>query len=348
MRDIQYYLQIMRENKPFDRSYLEKYDLFDLQILDSCMHTYSYNYRKNYNGYLVFESHSIFNKCREITEFIVFILKHYDLDKKSNIMFLCNDIDEIKNDYFNVIYLYCNVNDNNNKAEYSASDDKNILKDNKFDYIFFNVNIDLPIDSLYDKIEHELTHAYEDLQRHINKTDSLYLKSIKDKYYNLEKLDTDSKELKDVKNLLYLLDKSEQNAYMAQFDGILGQESFKHIQKAYNKIYNSKLYKDIKSFSYLVTNKDQETQELLCDLYRKIYDSKETNNKILKKIYKEWDRFFEHFRRNIYQCVCDHIDKQSYRFDIGIGDETYENNTEEKLKEKIDKEYINKSIFIEK
>lgn len=346
MKNIKYYLSLLKDNKSFDKSYFKEYDLYDMQILDSCMHSYKYNYKNNYIGYIVFESHSIFNKCREITEFILFVLKNFKLDKDSSIMFLCNDIDELKNDYFNTIYVYCSVENKNNKAEYDMT--LNNIIDNKFDYISINIDIDLSEDRLYDKLEHELTHAYEDLQRQLNNADSLYIKSIKSKYNNLNINDSDSKELKDVKNILYLLDKSEQNGYLAQFDGILGKEKFNHIQKAYNKIYKSKLYKDIKEFSYLVTNKDKETQKLLCNLYRKIYNSSETDNKILKKIYKEWNRFFEHFRRNIYQCICDHIDMFAIRDSNNIGiDNDINSNSNKNLLNKIKNNYIDKYIFIE-
>ena len=346
MKDISFYLELAHKMH-YERTYqssLENFNLNDMQILDSCINYYIENIDRHYNFQQIFESHSIFNKCRDITKFITFVLNNFDV-KEASILFICDEIEEIKNDYVRTITVNFDSIVKNN-AEYEL--DKNItLNNDKLDYIIININSNLLKDQIYDKVEHELTHSFEDYNRVKNNTDNLFIKSIKDKYHKLILLDIDSKELKDVKNLLYLLDRSEQNAYIAQFDGILGDNEYITIQQAYDTLYNSKLYQDIKSFSYLVTNKDKETQELLCNLYRKIYESKETNNKILKKIYKEWDRFFEHFRRNIYQCVCDHI-KYNHSMDHGnfLGNNI--NNSKEKLKEKIEKEYINKSIFIEK
>lgn len=319
---------------------LNNLDLFDMLILDSCINYYKVNYDEHYEFGQLFESHSVFNKCRDITKFLTFVLTNFDV-KESSILFMCNDIEELKNDY--VISININYESNiEDNAQYDQTIEKSII-DNKLDYIVININTNLDKDEIYDKIEHELIHSFEDYNRIINGAESLNDKAIRDKYYKLSLSETDSQELQDVKNLLYLLDKSEQNAYIAQFDGILGDNKYVTIQQAYEKIYNSKLYKDIKSFSYLVLNKDKDTQDLLCNLYRKIYETNIINNKILKKIYKEWNRFFEHFRRNIYQCICDHIKDNRNILDRG---RTIKDNS--KLKEKIENEYLNKFFFIEK
>lgn len=349
MKTIQEYLDIMRDSSHyFNKSYLEKYDLEDMQILDSLWHCYEYDINKCHGIRNIFEEHSVFPQCRKMAEFITFILTKFKYKENDSILLMCNNIDELKNDYFNTIYINLeNIEDN---AQYQTNIDKTNLLDNKFDYITINIKYGLSKSKIYDKVEHELTHAYEDLQRHINNADSLYITSIKSKYNKLSHLDTDTNFIKDVKNLLYLLDRSEQNAYLAQFDGILGNQKYKNIQKAYNKIYDSKLYKNIKTFIYLIDSDNEEINHQLCKVYRKIYNSQKTDNKILKYIHKEWNRFYEHFRRNIYQCVCDHIE-HTYYMDHGIG-LGYEGETkfeqENKLKEKIKKEYINKSIFIEK
>ena len=347
MRTLKEYIDKLKKIR-FERSYqveCNRFDLYDLQILDCCINYYRENYDEHYEFNQIFESHSIFNKCREITKFLTFVLVNFDV-KESSILFMCNDIDEIKNDYVTSININyeSNVEDN---AQYDQTLEKSII-DNKLDFIVINVNANLDKDKIYDKIEHELTHSFDDYNRIINSAESLNDKTIKSKYHKLTINDKDSEELKKVKSLLYLLDRSEQNAYIAQFDGILGDNKYLTIQQAYDKIYSSKLYKDIKSFSYLVTHKDKQTQDLLCDLYRKIYENpKISDNKILKKIYKEWDRFFEHFRRNIYQCICDHIKDQSNVLDRAHSLSS-SNNDNDNLKQKIENNYLNKSIFIEK
>lgn len=343
MRTLKEYIDKLKKIR-FERSYqveCNRFDLYDLQILDSCIEYYRNSIDYNYSFCQIFESHSVFNKCRDITRFLTYIITNFDA-KDSSILFMCDDIDELKNDYVRTIYI--NVDNISNNAEYELSKEIDLI-DGKLDYITINVRSNLSKDKIYDKIEHELTHSYDDYQRKINNAESLYDRTIRTKYNKLSIKDEDSKELKDVKNLLYLLDKPEQNGYIAQFDGILGDKKYVTIQQAYEKIYDSKLYKDIKSFSYLVTQKKKDIQDILCDLYRQIYDSKETNNKITKRICKEWNRFCEHFRRNIYQCICDHIIDNTKNMDHN---NSFDNNVNDNLKQKIENNYLNKSIFIEK
>ena len=341
MKSIQEYIELIHDNNPkfLDKSYLEKYDYEDMMIINDCINK-CYN-----NRYHIFESHSVFNKCRELSYFISLVLNNFiDKTKNTSILFLCNEIDELNNEYFNSI----NVNfehDLDNNGEYEATNDNNKLNDNKFDYITININSSLNSKEIYNKLEHELTHAYDDLNRYISKSENIYNQIIRTKYNKLNIDDTDSKFVKDVKNLLYLLDRPEQNGYLAQFDGILGNKKFNNIQKAYNKIYNSKLYKDIKSFSYLIDNNDEEINNNICKLYKELFDSKDSNSKIIKNIQKEWKRFKEHFIRNIYQCVCDHIEIHEFKSSREFN--KVQNKKEKELIEKIKNQYINKTIFIE-
>lgn len=348
MQSLQVYIDKLK-NIRLERSYqidLNKFDLYDLQILDSCFEFYKNSIDTNYGFYQIFESHSIFNKCRDITKFITFIINNFDV-KNSSILFMCDNIEELINDYVSNIYV--NVDDHiKNNAEYELSNEVNFVNE-KFDYIVINIKSNLSKDQIYDKIEHELTHFYEDYKRKLNNSESLYDKSIRTKYNKLSINDKDSKEIKDIKNLLYLLDKSEQNAYLAQFDGILGDNKYLTIQQAYEKIYNSKLYKDIKELLYLVTNKYKEIQYIICKSYKEIYNNNKSDKKILKTIYNEWERFNEHFRRNIYQCICDHIIDNTNNMDhnnIFLGNDN--KKTDEELLNKIRNNYINKYIFIEK
>lgn len=338
MKTIQEYIEINHNNNPryIDKSYLKKYDFEDMMIMNDCMN-------KCYKHYHLFEAHSVFHKCREISNFLSLFLYTFQ-PKESSILFMCDEIDELKNDYFRTITINYE-SDLDDNGQYDQRYSKEAFNDSRFDFITINIKVNS--DNINDKIEHELTHAYDDLQRQINKADSLNIKTIKSKYNNLQINDNDSKFVKDVKNLLYLLDRPEQNAYLAQFDGILGKNKFRNIQRAYNIIYNSKLYKDIKSLSYLIDIDNDEINNNICELYRKLFDNNDSNNKILKYIHKEWKRFKEHFTRNIYQCVCDHIEI-NYPMDYGkkLGDES-KDKKEKKLINKIKNEYIDKSIFIE-
>ena len=345
MKDIKEYISMMHDSYAcFDKSYLDKYDSFDVIMLDSLMHYFKFTRDEHYSAYNVFEAHGVFPKCREIAEFLnLFLVAFGKQNDTQSILFMCNDIEELKNDYFNVIYLnYDEYLENHAEYDLNAVGD---LIDSKLDYITINVDSKLSKNEIYDKLTHELTHAYEDLQRKLNKSQTLLAKTIRSRYKNLDINDDDNDEVKKLKMLLYLLDKSEQNAYIAQFDGILGDKKYANIQQAFNKIYKSKLYRDIKELSSIVEADDEETKSSICDIYRKIYSSNDSNNKILKSLAAKWNNFLEHFRRHIYQCICDHMQEPN-AMDHGkefIGTD----KKKEDLVEKIEKEYLNKFIFIE-
>lgn len=350
MKDLKHYLDILHViSSKHRKEILEKYDCYDLQIYDSCARYYHDNIDK-YNGYAKFlysdlsinEAHSVFSKCRDITDFITKTLIYFEYwDSPKSFNFLCDDIDEIKNDFFRVIYVSTSeyIEDN---AQYELSQENNIV-DGKLDYMFINVSTKLKPNEIYDKIEHELTHAYEDFKRQSNSKITLYQSTIKSQFDKLDFNDKDSELTKKLKSILYLLDRAEQNAFLAQFDGILGNNKYKTIADAYDKIYKSKLYKQIKDMTIILDFDDKNITKSICDEYRYIYGVKDSDNKIIKKIRKEWERFQEHFRRNIYQCVCDHIETYMARDSFGtIGSDNIENDFEKTIEK-----YINKSIFVE-
>ena len=198
MKTIQEYIEISHNNNPryIDKSYLKKYDFEDMMIMNDCMN-------KCYKHYHLFEAHSVFHKCREISNFLSLFLYTFQ-PKESSILFMCDEIDELKNDYFKTITINYE-SDLDDNGQYDQRYSKEAFNDRRFDFITINIKVNS--DNINDKIEHELTHAYDDLQRQINKADSLNIKTIKSKYNNLQINDNDSKFVKDVKNLLYLLDR---------------------------------------------------------------------------------------------------------------------------------------------
>ena len=344
MKTLNEYINLLKEVKTHyhDTSYNEDYDDIDLNILLECQLKFQSEYNhpeyKIYGN--IFEKHGIFDKSREFASFITNFIKSYITDYEDyTILFLCDNIPELKNDFFKTIYLNFdgNFSDDNIKGEYDQTNSNERFNGNNFDYITISLNKNIDKEKIYRTIEHELNHAYKDLNLLINKEDNLEIKTIKSKYHLLNYNDSDSKFDKTIKDILYLLDKSEQQAYIAEFDGILGDNKFNNIQDAFNKIYDSKLYKQIKEFEKIIKSNDDVLLKNVCNSYRKIYDNNYTDKKILSILNKEWEHFWKKFVNHIYQSVCDHVKEYSSRQHIDLDSD----NTDKYEK------YINKSIFIE-
>lgn len=342
MKNISEYINKLNKIKTYhhNTSYNEYYDDIDLHILLECQNKFrnEYNHPEYHIYGNIFEEHGIFSKSREFASFISNFIKKYIKDNNDyTILFLCNDIEELKNNFFNVIYINFDDNfyDDNIKGEYDQTNANERFNNNMFDYITININKNIDKEKIYRTIEHELNHAYKDLNLMINNDDSLEIKTIKSKYHLLNYNDTDSEFDKTIKDILYLLDKSEQQAYISEFDGILGDNKFDNIQIAFNKIYDSKLYKQIKEFQKIIKSNDEIILSAICNSYRKVYNKKYSDKKILSLLNKDWDHFWNKFINHIYQCVCDHIKEYEIRQHKDLDSE-----------DKYEK-YINKSIFIE-
>lgn len=345
MKNIIEYINYINEVKTHhhDTFYNEYYDDVDLSILLECQNKFrdEYNHPEYHIYGNLFEEHGIFSKSREFASFISNFIKEYIKDTEDyTILFMCNEIEELKNDFFNTIYINFdgNFSDPNIKGEYDQTDANERFNGKCFDYITISLNKNIQKEKIYQTIEHELNHAYKDLNLIKNGSDNLEIKTIKSKYHLLNYNDSDSEFDQRVKDILYLLDDSEQTAYIAEFDGILGDTKFDNIQNAFNKIYDSKLYKQIKEFEKIIKSKDKILLKNICDSYRKVYSTKRyTDERIISILNKDWNHFWDKFTNHIYQCVCDHVKEYSLRNEKDI-----EHNLENKFKE-----YINKSIFIE-
>lgn len=346
MKDLRRYLDILKNDvktRHHDTRYNSLYDDIDANILFECQEKFRNEYgHPRYKVYgNVFEEHGIFSKSREFASFISKFIENFIVDDKDhNIMFLCKEIPELRNDFFNILYVNFDDNfDPNTKGEYDylCSDEKFI--GNKFEYVTISINKNIDRKKIYQTIQHELNHFYKDLNKHKNKAGSLEDEIVKTNFGSLNGDENDSDFEKFVKDILYFLDKTEAQAYIAEFDGILGDEKFKNIQNGFNKIYESKLYKDIKNFAILMETNDDLLNKKLCDTYRNIYKANTTDEKILKMLRKKWNVFWKKFTNHIYQCVCDHVVKYQEKPNINIGSEDIE------LQHM--KEYINKSIFVE-
>ena len=346
MKSLNEYIELLKNDiktHHHDTSYNEYYDDVDLHILFECQNKFRNEY--NHPEYKIygdiFEAHGIFDKSREFASFMTKFLKEFITDYEDHsILFMCNDIPELKNKYFDTIYLNFdgNFSDNEIKGEYDQTNAEERFLDDRFEYMTISLNKNIDKEKIYKTIEHELNHAYTDLQKLIHNSNSLEIDSIKNEYHLLNYDDSDTEFDKRIKDICYLLDKYEQSAYIAEFDGILGDKKYNNIQDAFNKIYDSKLYKQVKEFEKIIKSEDKILLRAICNSYHKIYPEKRYNDeKILSILNKKWNHFWDKFINHVYQCVCDHVEEYEVRQHPSIDDDMINKM----------KTYINKSIFIE-
>lgn len=344
MKSIQEYLDLMREKiktHNHDTKYNNEYDYIDLNILLECQYKFNDEYfNPGYSIYgNIFESHGIFDRARQFSSFITLFIKTFVSEKNKTIMFICNDIDELKNDFFEIIYInFSDLSKIGIKGEYDETNQENRFINNKFTYITISLDNNINNEDIYKTISHELKHAYQDLNLCINNKENLYQKAIQTKIYklNFEKTDDDIMNL--LKYVLHITDKYEISAYISELDGILGDKKYDNIQNAFNEIYKSDIYSKMKYVKLIIDINDAKTLNKFCIAYNKIFDTKFSNDKIKNILYKKVNLFWEKFTNQVYQCVCDHTKYGKRSFgDINQKNETINNM----------KKYINNSIFIE-
>ena len=349
MKSLSEYLNLMKDIKTnyHDTSYNEYYDNIDLNILKECQDKFrdEYDYHKTYKVYGdIFEKHGIFDNEREFSNFIsTAIFNFVDSYENKSFMFICDDINELKNDYFKIIYINFVdriYGDEGTVALYDETNSINRFNGKCFDSIVINILNKIDKSLIEAKIQHELKHAYQDLNLLIN-DDSLYKKTLKNilNKYNYNK--TDSEYERNLKYVMTILDKYEQDAYISELDSILKDSKNKNIQDGFNKIYKTNIYIKLKWFYSLMNYGEKIDKENIFNIYNKLnetnYNYDKLNSILKNKINKFWSKFINH----IYQCVCDHTEIIFYRHEIGDPDEYNEKSNELKNK------YLNKSIFIE-
>ena len=298
----------------------QQFDDIDKLIISECnIETYKNSPVLKYG---ILESLGIFRGCKEITEYLFNKLKE-NIGKQE----LSIDITNIKaeNKFFNFCFLHIKYDDKyeNGEAGYYSSDGHDDYNEVRYDTInekfkFIEINLIFSkehIDNIYSLIMHELVHAYDDYI-HIKKSGfgaSLYERDKRAKYQLVRvKNENDDIIIQVFKDFMYLLNKSEQNAYIGQLNSEV-KGTYKNIKDIINDLKNTSIffnYKQIKlNFNAIIKNKKYLNQ--FCEVYRQTYETKKSNESIIKELNNKYNKCWKKFINHLYQIAEDHLIKEN-------------------------------------
>lgn len=299
----------------------QQFDDIDKLIISECnIETYKNSPVLKYG---ILESLGIFSGCKEITEYLFNKLKE-NIGKQE----LSIDITNLKaeNKFFNSCFLHIKYDDKyeNGEAGYYSSDGHDDYNEVRYDTInekfkFIEINLIFSkehIDNIYSLIMHELVHAYDDYI-HIKKSGfgaSLYERDKRAKYQLVRvKNKNDDIIIQVFKDFMYLLNKSEQNAYIGQLNSEV-KGTYKNIKDIINDLKNTSIffnYKQIKlNFNAIIKNKKYLNQ--FCEVYRQTYETKKSNESIIKELNNKYNKCWKKFINHLYQIAEDHLIKENF------------------------------------
>lgn len=298
----------------------QQFDDIDKLIISECnIETYKNSPVLKYG---ILESLGIFSGCKEITEYLFNKLKE-NIGKQE----LSIDITHLKaeNKFFNSCFLHIKYDDKyeNGEAGYYSSDGHDDYNEVRYDTInekfkFIEINLIFSkehIENIYSLIMHELVHAYDDYI-HIKKSGfgtSLYERDKRAKYQLARvKNENDDIIIQVFKDFMYLLNKSEQNAYIGQLNSEV-KVTYKNIKDIINDLKNTSIffnYKQIKlNFNAIIKNKKYLNQ--FCEVYRQTYETKKSNESIIKELNNKYNKCWKKFINHLYQIAEDHLIKEN-------------------------------------
>lgn len=298
----------------------QQFDDIDKLIISECnIETYKNSPVLKYG---ILESLGIFSGCKEITEYLFNKLKE-NIGKQE----LSIDITHLKaeNKFFNFCFLHIKYDDKyeNGEAGYYSSDGHDDYNEVRYDTInekfkFIEINLIFSkehIGNIYSLIMHELVHAYDDYI-HIKKSGfgaSLYERDKRAKYQLVRvKNENDDIIIQVFKDFMYLLNKSEQNAYIGQLNSEV-KGTYKNIKDIINDLKNTSIffnYKQIKlNFNAIIKNKKYLNQ--FCEVYRQTYETKKSNESIIKELNNKYNKCWKKFINHLYQIAEDHLIKEN-------------------------------------
>lgn len=299
----------------------QQFDDIDKLIISECnIETYKNSPVLKYG---ILESLGIFSGCKEITEYLFNKLKE-NIGKQE----LSIDITNLKaeNKFFNSCFLHIKYDDKYKDCEagYYSSDGHDDYNEVRYDTInekfkFIEINLIFSkehIDNIYSLIMHELVHAYDDYI-HIKKSGfaaSLYECDKRAKYQLVRiKNENDDIIIQVFKDFMYLLNKSEQNAYIGQINSEV-KGTYKNIKDIINDLKNTSIffnYKQIKlNFNAIIKNKKYLNQ--FCEVYRQTYETKKSNESIIKELNNKYNKCCKKFINHLYQIAEDHLIKENF------------------------------------
>ena len=264
------------------------------------------------------ERFGLFYGCQEMTELIIKKIKYY-WETKSNeypngfgFEMLPKDFNDIDNVFVSVLRIY--VTD-----AFNSTYNPNVTVYNedvhKLEYVEIVINVNGDDNELQRKIEHELTHAFEDYNRKVFFSKSLR-EILDENYINaIKKMSNMNNKLEEIQSarFIHYLNKQEINANMGAFEAALHNKKFDKYEDGMKLIKATntyKHYKDLAEVLELMIEKklEKEIIEDICNSLRSYDEYKNhTNNQIIKSLENRLRKFFKKFNKMIPKLVYDKL-----------------------------------------
>ena len=264
------------------------------------------------------ERFGLFYGCQEMTEIIIKKIKYY-WETKSNeypngfgFEMLPKDFNDIDNVFFSVLRIY--VTD-----AFNSTYNPNVTVYNedvhKLEYVEIVINVNGDDNELQRKIEHELTHAFEDYNRKVFFSKSL--REILDENYikAIKKMSNMNNKLEEIQSarFIHYLNKQEINANMGAFEAALHNKKFDKYEDGMKLIKATNIYKHYKDLAevleLMIEKKlEKEVIDDICNCLRSYDEYKNhTNSQIIKSLENRLRKFFKKFNKMIPKLVYDKL-----------------------------------------
>lgn len=276
---------------PLSEWVLNRQNEFELKLFESFRQEFNIRDNEEFNIYERYGSYDGQMKfCRDFATMLSEdIQSNLDMD---DFRYTLNK-EEIKDYYkglfFDNIHLICNKTcQTGYQARKSEYNPKTLTF--KDVYIYINIKEYNKEKDITVVLTHELTHAYDDWNRHSKEGVETLLDIEKNKGYDklVDKIKSNDFNEKIASEMIYTFTSIEKNAYMSELTAEI--ESIGEKIKDYTymdalKIFkNSDTWKRFNQFKEYFMLMNEEEKKVLCDVYREIKKSSKTDNKILKQL----------------------------------------------------------------
>ena len=147
-------------------------------INDSLLTHIAIDYILESHQYELFEKYGVYDGCKELVDYIINkVIKKY----KQNYTLIKEDLNKenfknFTNIFFDKLIITIKISNNSSEGGYVNNKYNKLNKDNKFDYIEFefNINKNKFEHDLRSLLYHELTHAYQEYCMLLTNKDNLY------------------------------------------------------------------------------------------------------------------------------------------------------------------------------
>ena len=276
------------------------------------LHSYE-NLYVTLNESLVFEGSGIYAGCYDLAKYIN---EKIFSSEDSNISIITHDLN-MKNIFTHRINININRNGTQDNAWYVFGNNEGYEMSrwdnisNMFNWIDIKVEICPDTKSVISLIIHELTHAQDDWQQHKHNGKTYTYKYIESNYDAFTVSEKDDNFTKLVKIINYVCSDFEVKSYIAQMNDEIDKK-FSNIYDAYDYFdKHSNTWKQFKivenNIEIILQNKEYSTK--YCDVYRKIFNNKYSDKKILNMLRKSSRKMWRKTINHVYHILSNNLNE---------------------------------------